>query len=109
MANKRLYELWWTAQRKEVSMWFFKKKKQTEQDILIERVKAERLDMQGLFSNINKRGEVEALFKELSKLSHPDKFEKDPEKNEIAQKLFTQIQNKLMELKTIIEVKLLND
>ena len=96
-------------------MWFFRKKKRTEQDILIERIKAEQLDMQGLFSNINKRGDVEALFKELSKLSHPDKFEKDPEKKEIAQKLFTQIQNnrnnytQLMELKAFVEVKLLND
>jgi hypothetical protein len=95
-------------------MWFFKKK-QTEQDILIERIKAEQLDMQGLFSNINKRGEVEALFKELSKQCHPDKFEKDPEKKEIAQKLFTQIQNnrnnytQLMELKSIVEVKFLNE
>ena len=96
-------------------MWFFRKKKRTEQDILIDRIKAERLDMQGLFSNINKRGEVEALFKELSKLSHPDKFEKNPEKKEIAQKLFIQIQSnrnnytQLMELKAIAEVKLLND
>ena len=96
-------------------MWFFKKKKQTEQDILIERIKAEQLDMQGLFSNINKRGEVEALFKELSKLSHPDKFEKEREKKEIDQTLFAQIQNnrndytQLMELKSIVEVKLLND
>jgi hypothetical protein len=95
-------------------MWFFKKKKQTEQDILIERIKSEQLDMQGLFSNINKRGEVEALFKELSKLSHPDKFEKDSEKKEIAKDLFAQIQNnknnfnQLMELKKEIEVKLLN-
>ena len=96
-------------------MWFFKKKKETEQDILIERIKSEQLDMKGLFSNINKRGEVEALYKELSKLSHPDKFEKDPEKKEIAQKLFTQIQNnrnnytQLLELKANVEVKLLND
>ena len=95
-------------------MWFFKKTKRTEQDILIDRIKAERLDMQGLFSNINKRGEVEALFKELSKLSHPDKFEKDPEKKEIAKDLFAQILNnknnfnQLMELKKEIEVKLLN-
>lgn len=95
-------------------MWFFKKKR-TEQDILLDRIKAEQLDMKGLFSNINKRGEVEALYKELSKLSHPDKFEKDPEKKEIAQKLFTQIQNnrnnytQLLELKANVEVKLLND
>ena len=95
-------------------MWFFKKKKQTEQDILIERIKSEQLDMQDLFSNINNRSEVEALYKELCKLSHPDKFDKEPEKKEIAKELFAQIQtnrnnyNQLMELKDIIEVKLLN-
>ena len=96
-------------------MWFFKKKKQTEQDILIERIKSEQLDMQGLFSNINKRGEVEALFKELCKTVHPDKFDKDIEKNKIAKDLFAQIQNnrnnynQLIELKEMVEVKLFND
>lgn len=95
-------------------MWFFKKKKQTDQDILIERIKAEQIDLQGIFSDINKRGEVEALFKDLSKLSHPDKFEKDPEKKEIAKELFAQIQNsrnnytRLIELKQSVEDKLLN-
>lgn len=95
-------------------MWFFKKKKQTEQDILIERIKSEQLDMQDLFSNINNRSEVESLYKELCKLSHPDKFDKEPEKKEIAKELFAQIQtnrnnyNQLMEMKGIIEVKLLN-
>jgi hypothetical protein len=95
-------------------MWFFKKKKETEQDILIKRIKSERLDMQDLFSNINNRSEVESLYKELCKLSHPDKFDKEPEKKEIAKELFAQIQtnrnnyNQLMELKGIIEVKLLN-
>lgn len=94
-------------------MWFFKKKKQTDQDILIERIKAEQIDLQGIFSDINKRGEVEALFKDLSKLSHPDKFEKDPEKKEIAKELFAQIQNsrnnytRLIELKQNVEDKLL--
>ena len=95
-------------------MWFFKKKKQTDQDILIERIKAEQIDLQGIFSDINKRGEVEALFKDLSKLSHPDKFEKDPEKKEMAKELFAQIQNnrnnytRLIELKQSVEDKLLN-
>lgn len=95
-------------------MWFFKKKKQTDQDILIERIKAEQIDLQGIFSDINKRGEVEALFKDLSKLSHPDKFEKDPKKKEIAKELFAQIQNsrnnytRLIELKQSVEDKLLN-
>lgn len=95
-------------------MWFFKKKKDTEQDILINRIKSEQLDMQSLFSNINKRGEVETLFKELCKIAHPDKFDKDPEKNIIAKELFSQIQNnrnnynQLMELKEIVEVQLLD-
>ena len=95
-------------------MWFFKKKKETEQDILIKRIKSERLDMQDLFSNINNRSEVESLYKELCKLSHPDKFDKEPKKKEIAKELFAQIQtnrnnyNQLIALKDIIEVKLLN-
>ena len=95
-------------------MWFFKKKRETEQDILIERIKAEQLDMQDLFSNINNRSEVESLYKELCKLSHPDKFDKEPKKKEIAKELFAQIQtnrnnyNQLIALKDIIEVKLLN-
>jgi hypothetical protein len=95
-------------------MWFFKRRKQTEQDILIERIKAEQLDMQDLFSNINNRSEVESLYKELCKLSHPDKFDKEPKKKEIAKELFAQIQtnrnnyNQLIALKDIIEVKLLN-
>ena len=95
-------------------MWFFKKKKETEQDILIKRIKSERLDMQDLFSNINNRSEVESLYKELCKLSHPDKFDKEPKKKEKAKELFAQIQtnrnnyNQLIALKDIIEVKLLN-
>lgn len=95
-------------------MWFFKKKKETEQDILIKRIKSERLDMQDLFTNINNRSEVESLYKELCKLSHPDKFDKEPKKKEIAKELFAQIQTnrnnykQLIQLKGIIEVKLLN-
>lgn len=96
-------------------MWFFKKKREAEQDILVKRIKSEQLDMHDLFSNINKRGEVEALFKELCKIAHPDKFDKDPEKNKIAKDLFAQIQNnrnnynQLIELKEMVEVKLFND
>jgi hypothetical protein len=96
-------------------MWFFKKKRETEQDILVKRIKSEQLDMHDLFSNINKRGEVEALFKVLCKIAHPDKFDKDPEKNKIAKDLFAQIQNnrnnynQLIQLEEMVEVKLLND
>ena len=96
-------------------MWFFKKnkKKETEQDILVQRIKAEKYDLQGLFSNINNRAEVEALYKELSKQSHPDKYENDLAKQEIAKELFAEVQNnrnnyhQLMELKEKIKVKLL--
>ena len=96
-------------------MWLFKKKKETEQDILVKRIKDEQLDMKSLFSNIGNRAEVETLYKELCKLAHPDKFEKDSLKKEIAKDLFAQIQNnrnnynQLMELKSIVEVKLLNN
>ena len=96
-------------------MWFFKKKRETEQDILIKRIKAEQFDMQDLFSNINNRSEVETLYKELCKLSHPDKFDWEPVKKEVAKELFAQIQmnrnnyNQLMELKGMIEVKLLKE
>lgn len=95
-------------------MWFFRKKRETEQDILVSRIKSEQLDMHDLFSNINKRGEVEGLFKELCIIAHPDKFDKDPEKNIIAKDLFSQIQNnrnnynQLIELKSLVETKLLN-
>lgn len=95
-------------------MWFFKKKRETEQDILVNRIKSEQLDMRDLFSNINKRGEVEGLYKGLCKIAHPDKFDKDPEKIKIAKDLFSQIQNnrnnynQLVELKSIVETKLLN-
>lgn len=96
-------------------MWFFKKKKETEQDILVKRIKAEQMDMQGLFSNINNRAEVETLYKELCKQCHPDKFEKDSERQEIAKELFDEIQNSrnnynsLIKLKSIIEEKLIKD
>ena len=83
-------------------MWFFRKKKRTEQDILIDRIKAERLDMQGLFSNINKRGEVEALYKELSKLSHPDK---NPKKRETAHELFTKVQGSKNDYYSLLKLK----
>ena len=96
-------------------MWFFKRRKETEQDILIKRIKEESLNLQGLFSNIQNRTEAEALYKELCKQCHPDKFEKYPEKQVIAKELFDKVQNakynynSLTTLKAIIEDKLLKD
>ena len=96
-------------------MWFFKKKKETAQGIQIKRIKAERLDMQGLFSSINKRAEIEVLYKELCKQCHPDKFEMNTELQTIARELFNKVQDarnnygRLMELKSIIENELIKD
>lgn len=94
-------------------MWFFNKKRETEQDILIKKIKAEQMDMQGLFSTIQNRAEIGTLYKELCKQCHPDKFENDTVKKNIAIKLFESIQNnknnynKLIELKAVIKEKLI--
>ena len=94
-------------------MWFFKKKN-TIQEELIKRIKEEDLDMSGLFSNINNRSKIEPLYKELCKLCHPDLYEKEPDKRELAQDLFTKIQkgkndyNALLKLKENILDTLMN-
>ena len=90
-------------------MWFFNRKKDSLQEDLIKKIKEERLDMTGLFSNINNRDKIEVLYKELCKLSHPDN---NPTKIEIAQELFTKLQesrndyNSLIELKKVIIIQL---
>ena len=94
-------------------MWFFKKKKETAEDIQIKRIKAERLDMRGLFSSINNRAEIDILYKELCKQCHPDKYEQYPERQAVAKELFDKVQdarnnyNKLTELKSVIESELI--
>lgn len=95
-------------------MWFFTKKrgKKGLSDNLISEIKSEKYDLNDLFSNINKRSEINALYKELCVMCHPDKYEKDPEKLIIAKNLFNQLQenrnnfNKLIALKAIIEEQL---
>jgi len=57
--------------------------------------------------NFNSRPKIE-FYKELCKLCHPDKFEKDLEKQRLAKELFDRVQscntdnNRMLELKTII-------
>ena len=86
-------------------MWFFKKKKDTLQEELINKIKEENLDMEGLFSNINNRSKIESLYKELCKLCHPDLYEKDPDKREMAQELFTKVQRSKNDYNSLIELK----
>lgn len=96
-------------------MWglFNKKKQENEKEILIKKIKEEKLDMGSLFSSINNRSKMDNLYKELCKLTHPDLYENDAEKQKIANEIFTQIQNsrndydRLVELKDIITEKLI--
>lgn len=85
-------------------MWFFKKKN-TIQEELIKRIKEEDLDMSGLFSNINNRSKIEPLYKELCKLCHPDLYEKEPDKRELAQELFTKIQKNKNDYNALLKLK----
>ena len=84
-------------------MWFFKKKN-TIQEELIKRIKEEDLDMSGLFSNINNRSKIEPLYKELCKLCHPDLYEKEPDKRELAQELFTKIQKNKNDYNSLLKL-----
>lgn len=86
-------------------MWIFKKKKDTIQEELIKKNKEENLDMSGLFSNINNRSNIESLYKELCKLCHPDLYEKEPDKRELAQELFTKIQRNKNDYNALLKLK----
>lgn len=94
-------------------MWFFRKKKDPKHDDLIEKMKEEQVDLQNIFSNISNRTKIEYLYKELCKLCHPDKFEKDLKKKRLAKELFDRVQssktdyNRLLELKEIINEQLI--
>lgn len=96
-------------------MWFFRKRKDPKHDALIEKIKEEQIDMQNIFSNISNRAKIEDLYKELCKLCHPDRFEKELEKQRLAKELFDRVQssktdyNRLLELKDIINEQLIKD
>jgi len=86
-------------------MWIFKKKKDTIPEELIKKIKEEDLDLSGLFSNINNRSKTESLYKELCKLCHPDLYEKEPDKRELAQELFTKIQKNKNDYNALLKLK----
>ena len=96
-------------------MWHFKKDKQPIDNQYIKALKKERLDLDSLFTNINNRSKMSILYKELSKLWHPDLYENDPQKKELAQMLFVRVQNSksnynsLLQLKEEIECYLIKD
>lgn len=85
-------------------MWFFNRKKKLNQS-LIDEIKAEKCDMESLFSNINNRSKAEVLYKELAKLIHPDRFMLDPEKLKIATDLFSELQAQRTNYNAMLEIK----
>lgn len=85
-------------------MWPFKKKK-TERDIAIERIKNEPLDFADLFNNISNRGAVTALYKELCSVAHPDRFVSNPEKQLAADKIFKDIQANRYSYDGLLKIK----
>ncbi len=93
-------------------MWLFKKHKKSEAEMLIEKIKNEKLDMPNLFANINGRVEIEMLYKELCSITHTDRYIDNPQKSAIAGELFRKVQanradlNKLQELKKEIKQQL---
>ena len=83
-------------------MWFFLKRKDVLKDNFVKEAKKEKIDMKGLFSNINNRNKVELLYKELCRLSHPDN---NPDKQELAQELFTKVQNSRNDYNAMLKLK----
>lgn len=72
-------------------MWPFKKHK-TEKDLLAERIKSEAPDMSGLMESIKNINNIDALYKELCSLSHPDRFANDEDLQTQAYTLFKEVQ-----------------
>lgn len=93
-------------------MWPFKKKQVS--DALIDEIKSESLDMGNLFSSLGNMNQLGTLCKELSAMSHPDRFVGDASKQEKAKVLFQKVQAKkynydaLLKLKQEIESELFN-
>lgn len=72
-------------------MWkIFRKKTQEEMELeeLSKRIKSEPLNMSALFLNLNMRGEIDALYSDLCRRVHPDRFIGSDEKMVLADKLF---------------------
>ncbi len=88
------------------------KKRNKDQQRLIDEIKKETINMKGLFGNIKKMEELQVLYKELCSEAHPDRFV-DSEKQEIAKQMFQKIQEnkynyeELVNIKQEMEVKLI--
>lgn len=89
-------------------MWkIFRKKTQEEKELeaLSNKIKSEPLNMSALFSNLNKRGEIDALYSDLCRRAHPDRFVGNEEKMALADKLFKQAQDSKADYQKLLIIK----
>ncbi len=89
-------------------MWkIFRKKTQEEKELeaLSNKIKSEPLNMSALFSNLNKLGEIDALYSDLCRCAHPDRFVGDNEKMALADKIFKQIQESKADYQKLLALK----
>lgn len=89
-------------------MWrIFRKKTQEERELdeLSKRIKSDKLDMSGIFSNLNKRKEIDELYSELSRRAHPDRFVGDDEKIAKAEIIFKKIQENQTDYQSLLALK----
>ena len=85
-------------------MWFFSRKNRLNQ-VEIDKIKAEKCDMESLFANINNRAKSEILYKELAKQLHPDRYVLDLDKQKIAADLFCELQSHRTDNEEMLEIK----
>lgn len=80
------------------------KKRNKDQQRLIDEIKKESINMHGLFSNIEKMGALQDLYIELCSEAHPDRFV-DSEKQEIAKQMFQKIQENKYNYEELVNIK----
>jgi hypothetical protein len=89
-------------------MWkIFRKKTQEERELeeLSKKIKSEPLNMSTLFSNLNMRDEIDALYSDLCRRVHPDRFVGNEKKMELADKLFKQVQEGKADYQKLLALK----
>jgi hypothetical protein len=85
----------------------FKKKTQEERELeaLIKKIKSDPMNMSTLFDNLNMRSEIGALYSDLCRRVHPDRFIGNDEKMAQAENLFKQIQESKADYQRLMALK----
>lgn len=85
-------------------MWPFKKHK-TKLDLLAEQIKAEPPDMSEVLDSIKNANNIDALYKELCSLSHPDRFVDDVNQQAKAHTLFKEVQTNRYNYRNLLDLR----